>query len=226
MGEAGGKHAPVVIPVFPPKVSAPLPAAARRLEPAKPRRRRWRKLAGVAMLAAAASAVAAVVRNRGKPEVTTAGHAELCRIHLDAYDLLTGQIAVLDQLVERAAEPFDAIIARLVTIPGIGPRIAQVIVAETGGDMARFASSARLAAWAGLVPGDNESAGKRKKAAARKGNPHLRSAMVGGGHGRSRAPPAAPAPGSGDWPTGSAGSTSRRPPLLSPIPCCESPGQS
>ena len=71
MGEAGGKHAPVVIPVFPPKVSAPLPAAARRLEPAKPRRRRWRKLAGVAMLAAAASAVAAVVRNRGKPEVTT-----------------------------------------------------------------------------------------------------------------------------------------------------------
>ena len=41
-----------------------------------------------------------------------------------------------------------------------------------------FASPARLAAWAGLAPGDNESAGKRKKAAARKGNPHLRSAMV------------------------------------------------
>src|SRR6266851_2095089 len=108
----------------------------------------------------------------------TAGHAQLCRIHLDAYDLLTGQIATLDQLVERAAEPFGAVIARLVTIPGIGPRIAQVIVAETGGDMARFASSARLAAWAGLAPGDNESAGKRKKAAARKGNPHLRAAMV------------------------------------------------
>jgi hypothetical protein len=54
-----------------PKVSALLSAAARRLEPAKPRRRRWRKLAGVAMLAAAASAVAAVVRNRRKPEVTT-----------------------------------------------------------------------------------------------------------------------------------------------------------
>ena len=44
--------------------------------------------------------------------------------------------------------------------------------------MARFATSARLAAWAGLAPGDNESAGKRKKAAARKGNPHLRAAMV------------------------------------------------
>src|SRR5260221_691424 len=54
-----------------PRVSALLSAAARRLEPAKPRRRRWRKPAGVAMLAAAASAVAAVVRNRRKPEVTT-----------------------------------------------------------------------------------------------------------------------------------------------------------
>lgn len=77
----------------------------------------------------------------------TAGHAQLCRIHLDAYDLLTGQIATVDQLVERAAEPFSAVIARLVTIPGIGPRIAQVIVAETGGDMARFATSSRLGAW-------------------------------------------------------------------------------
>ena len=116
----------------------------------------------------------------------TAEHAQLCRVHLDAYDLLTGQIATLDQLVERAAEPFAAVIARLLTIPGIGPRIAQVIVAETGGDMSRFASSARLAAWAGLAPGDNESAGKRKKAAARKGNPHLRSAMVEGAWAVSR----------------------------------------
>ena len=54
-----------------PKVSALLSAAARRLEPAKPRRRRWRELVGVSMLAAAAGVVAAVVRNRRKPEVTT-----------------------------------------------------------------------------------------------------------------------------------------------------------
>ena len=50
--------------------------------------------------------------------------------------------------------------------------------AETGGDMARFATAARLAAWAGLAPGDNESAGKRKHAAARQGDRHLRAAMV------------------------------------------------
>ena len=88
------------------------------------------------------------------------------------------RIAVLEQLVAEAAAPFAALIARLVTIPGIGRRTAEVIVAETGGDMARFATAARLAAWAGLAPGDNESAGKRKKAAARPGNRHLRTAMV------------------------------------------------
>jgi len=53
-----------------------------------------------------------------------------------------------------------------------------VIVAETGGDMARFTTAARLAAWAGLAPGDNESAGKGKHAAARKGDRQLRAAMV------------------------------------------------
>jgi transposase len=103
-----------------------------------------------------------------------AAHAQMCRLHLDAYDHLSGQIAELDALVAEAAVPFAALIARLITIPGFGQRTAQVIVAETGGDMRRFATPARLAAWAGLAPGDNESAGKRKRAAARKGNQHLR----------------------------------------------------
>jgi transposase len=155
----------------------------------------------------------------------TAGHAQLCRVHLDAYDLLTGQITTLDQLAGRAAEPFEAVIARLMTIPGIGRRIAQVIVAETGGDMTRFASSARLAAWAGLAPGDNESAGKRKKAAAPQGQPASESSD-GRGAWASPGPPAAREHGSGDWPAGSAGSTSRRPPSLSRTPCSASPGPS
>jgi transposase len=108
----------------------------------------------------------------------TAAHAQLYRLHLDAYDHLTGKIAELDALVAAAAAPFAALIARLETIPGIARRTAEVIVAETGGGMARFATAARLAAWAGLAPGDNESAGKRKHAAARKGNRHLRVAMT------------------------------------------------
>ena len=81
-------------------------------------------------------------------------------------------------MAAEAAAPFAALIARLVTIAGTGRRTAEVIVAETGGDMARFATPARLAARAGLAPGDNESAGKRKHAAARHGNRHLRVAMV------------------------------------------------
>ena len=108
----------------------------------------------------------------------TDSHGQMCRLHLDAYDHLTAKIAELDQLVAAAAAPFAPVIARLVTIPGIGQRTAEVIVAETGADMTRFATPARLAAWAGLAPGDNESAGKRKKAPTRKGDQHLRTAMV------------------------------------------------
>ena len=108
----------------------------------------------------------------------TPSHAQMCRLHLDAYDHLTTQIAELDELVAAAVAPFAALLARLCTIPGIGRRTAEVIVAETGADMARFATSARLAAWAGLAPGDNQSAGKRKHAAARQGNQNLRVAMV------------------------------------------------
>jgi transposase len=108
----------------------------------------------------------------------TASHAQMGRLHLDAWDHLTAQIATLGELAAAAAAPFERVIARLVTIPGIGQRTAEVIVAETGGDMSRFATSARLAAWAGLAPGDNESAGKRKKAATRQGSRHLRPALV------------------------------------------------
>ena len=108
----------------------------------------------------------------------TAAHAQMCRLHRDARDHLTAKIAELDRLVAEAAAPFARLITRLTTIPGIGQRTAEVIVAETGGDMSRFPAAARLAAWAGLAPGDNESAGKRKKAAARQGNRHLRTAMV------------------------------------------------
>src|SRR5260370_930976 len=68
----------------------------------------------------------------------TESHAQMCRLHLDAYDHLGAQVADLDLLVAEAAAPFARLIARLVTIPGVGQRTAEVIVAETGGDMTRF----------------------------------------------------------------------------------------
>jgi hypothetical protein len=108
----------------------------------------------------------------------TAAPAQMGRLHLDAGGHLTAKIAELDWLAAEAAAPFARLITRLTTIPGIGQRTAEVIVASTGGDMSRFPAAARLAAWAGLAPGDNEPAGQRKKAAARQGNRHLRTTMA------------------------------------------------
>jgi Transposase IS116/IS110/IS902 family len=87
-------------------------------------------------------------------------------------------------------------IARLVTIPGAGQRSAEVIVAQTGGDMTRFPTAARLVAWAGLAPGDNQSAGKRKRAPTRTGDVHLRTAMARAAWAtwRTATPPRRPAP--------------------------------
>lgn len=108
----------------------------------------------------------------------TDAHAQMCRLHLDAYDRITAQIAHLDELVEAAASPFIPLAARLQTIPGIGRRTAQVIIAETGGDMGRFPTPGQLAAWTGLAPGNRESAGKRRKTGTRKGNTHLQAALT------------------------------------------------
>jgi len=74
--------------------------------------------------------------------------------------------------------PFAAQIALLMSIPGIGEKTASVIVSEIGVDMTRFPTQAHLAAWAGLAPANNESAGKRRRAGRRKGNTHLVAIMV------------------------------------------------
>jgi transposase len=66
----------------------------------------------------------------------------------------------------------------LVGIPGVSAITARDIIAEIGVDMARFDSASRLSAWAGLSPGTNESAGKRRKGPTRKGNRYLRRVLV------------------------------------------------
>jgi transposase len=108
----------------------------------------------------------------------SAAHAQMCRLHLAAHDRLSEQITELNALVAQASEPFTAPLARLQTIPGIGRRTAEVIIAETGGNMARFPTPGQLAAWAGLAPGNHESAGKRRRTGTRRGNPHLQAALV------------------------------------------------
>ena len=69
-------------------------------------------------------------------------------------------------------------IGRLMTIPGVGRRTAEVLVAEMGTDMDQFPTARHLASWVGLCPGNNESAGKQKSGRTRKGNPWLRAALV------------------------------------------------
>ena len=87
-------------------------------------------------------------------------------------------IAVCDAEVEQRMHPFAAAVARLDEIPGVGPRTAQVIVAELGVDMTRFPSDRHAAAWAGMCPGNNASGGKRRRAKTRKDSPWLRGALA------------------------------------------------
>ncbi|MFE7532569.1 IS110 family transposase [Kitasatospora sp. NPDC057542] len=104
-------------------------------------------------------------------------HAFLARLHLDHYDQLTRAVQKLDERIEEAMAPFRPVLDLLDTIPGINRVVAEVIVAETGGDMSRFASAKHLASWAGVCPGHHESAGRAKNTKVRPGNPYLKGAL-------------------------------------------------
>jgi transposase len=105
-------------------------------------------------------------------------HALLCRMHLERVDDLEVAIGVLDGKVADGIEPFAYQRDRLITIPGVATRTAEVIIAEIGVDMSRFPTAAHLASWAGLCPGNNQSAGKRGSGRTRPGDTWLRSALT------------------------------------------------
>ena len=116
-------------------------------------------------------------------------HRFLLRLHLGQYDTLGTAIGQIDRQVDTAVATLDAeaaagqasfraLIALLSTIPGVSTLAATTILAEIGRDMSRFLSAGHLVAWAGLCPGQNESAGKRKSARLRKGAPWLKTMLV------------------------------------------------
>src|SRR5215218_6709299 len=107
-----------------------------------------------------------------------AQHALMCTLHLEHIDHLADMIARLDTRIDEASLPFVRQTTSLATIPGISERAAQVIISEIGIDMARFPTAAHLASWAGLCPGNNESAGKHRSGKTRPGDRWLRTALT------------------------------------------------
>ncbi|MCX4409529.1 IS110 family transposase [Streptomyces sp. NBC_01764] len=104
-------------------------------------------------------------------------HAFLCRLHLERIDHLTEAIGELSARIEEEMLPFSRQLELLQTIPGVGQGVAEALIAETGGDMARFATAGHLASWAGVCPGHHESAGKRKSGRRRHRNRWLGAAL-------------------------------------------------
>jgi transposase len=106
-------------------------------------------------------------------------HALMCQLHLDHIAHLNEMIAKLDAQVESMMVPFARQPDLLATIPGIGPAAAAAIISEIGPSPGEFfTTGAHLASWAGLCPGNHESAGKRKHGKPRKGSQHLQPLLV------------------------------------------------
>jgi transposase len=93
-------------------------------------------------------------------------------------DFLDAQIETVGAEIAERLRPFAAEQARLETIPGVGPRTAETLLAEVGSDLRRFPTAKHFASWAGMCPGNDESAGKRRSGTTRKGRPRLRAALV------------------------------------------------
>jgi transposase len=105
-------------------------------------------------------------------------HRFLLRMHLDHITHLEELIGRLGGRIEEALAPFAEAEQRLQTIPGVSQRVAETVLAEIGPRMEQFPSADHLASWAGMCPGNNESAGKRRSGRITKGNRWLKRILV------------------------------------------------
>lgn len=105
-------------------------------------------------------------------------HRFLVEQILAKIDFLDETIARLTEEIDARLRPFDPMLSNLDTIPAVARRTAISIVAETGGDMTRFATAGHLCSWSAVCPGQNESAGKRRSGKTRHANRYLRAALI------------------------------------------------
>jgi transposase len=108
----------------------------------------------------------------------TAHHRFLIEISMGHMEYLEQQVLRLDEQITLHLAPYKAESELLQTIPGIAENGAASVLAEIGPDMSTFPDDDHLASWAGMCPGNNESAGKKFGGKTRKGNPHLSSSLV------------------------------------------------
>ena len=105
-------------------------------------------------------------------------HRFMLRLLLDQIGSLEGAIERISERLGRIADDsFRSAVRLAMTIPGVGERTAEALIAEIGTDMDQFGTAAQLASWAGMCPGNNESAGKRKSGRTNKANRWLRTAL-------------------------------------------------
>lgn len=112
-------------------------------------------------------------------------HRFLLGLQLQRLELVDCDISKVDERIEERLVPYREEHARLTQIPGVDHVLAATLIAELGVDMSVFHSVRHLAAWAGVCPGNNESAGKRKNSQVRKGNVHLKTALYEAARGAS-----------------------------------------
>jgi len=114
-------------------------------------------------------------------------HRFLLKLQLDRLELVEKDLEVLQQRIQQKLEPYAAQLALLDEIPGVDWTLAAVLIAELGVDMSVFQNVSQMASWAGVCPGNNESAGQRKSSRIPKGNVYLKTALVEAAHSAAKA---------------------------------------
>ena len=104
-------------------------------------------------------------------------HAFMLKVHLDRIDQIDATMTALDTRIDAVMEPFQLARELLMTIPGISKNVANTLIAEAGVDMAVFPTAGHLASWAGVCPGQNESAGHISSTHTRPGNHYLKASL-------------------------------------------------